>query len=205
MNDHGFDKRYWEAHWTTGPVAGHDLPANPHLVGETAHLSPGTALDAGCGTGAEALWLAERGWQVTGADISRTALAAAVQRSRAGPNGDSVEWIETDAATWEPGRLWDLVVTNYAHPSIPQLDFYRRIAAWTAPGGTLLIVGHLHAHGPASHHPAEATVAVEDITALFDPGEWAVDTARERTREVTAPGGATATLHDAVVRVHRRS
>jgi hypothetical protein len=39
------------------------------------------------------------------------------------------------------------VTTHYAHPAMPQLDFYDRIASWVAPGGTLFIVGHLQHHG----------------------------------------------------------
>src|SRR5690606_24506763 len=67
------DKDYWENHWSPATSSGvRELPVNPYLATETAHLHPGTALDAGCGTGAEAIWLAEQGWQVTAADISHT-------------------------------------------------------------------------------------------------------------------------------------
>src|SRR5687768_14452181 len=50
---------------------------NGVLVAEVADLAPGRALDVGCGEGADALWLARRGWQVTGVDISETALRRA--------------------------------------------------------------------------------------------------------------------------------
>src|SRR5690625_6269044 len=59
-----FDKTYWEHHWNPTTSNGvRKLPAHPYLATETAHLRPGTALDAGCGTGAEAIWLAAQGWQ----------------------------------------------------------------------------------------------------------------------------------------------
>lgn len=125
---HAFDKEYWEHHWddrTSRTVA-----ANPYLVQETAGSTPGTALDAGCGAGAEAIWLAEQGWRVTGADISATALDAAAKQARSA--GVDVTWIEADLTTWNPTHRWDLVTTHYAHPSIPQLDFYRHIAQWVA-------------------------------------------------------------------------
>jgi len=64
-----FDKRYWEDHWDPESASPQDLPANPYLAAETVRLPVGTALDAGCGVGTEALWLAAHGWQVTGADI----------------------------------------------------------------------------------------------------------------------------------------
>lgn len=203
---HAFDKEYWEHHWddrTSRTVA-----ANPYLVQETAVSTPGTALDAGCGAGAEAIWLAEQGWRVTGADISAAALDAAAKQARSA--GVDVTWIEADLTTWNPTDRWDLVMTHYAHPSIPQLDFYRHIAQWVAPGGSLLIVGHLHdgghrhSHGDDEQPPHEATVTATDITALFDASSWRIDTALERSRTVGGTGVHSKTLRDAVVRVTRR-
>ncbi|MCA2226184.1 class I SAM-dependent methyltransferase [Nonomuraea aurantiaca] len=75
---YGFDKDFWERHWQqrenggSGSMSG--SPPNPYLARETSHLTPGTALDAGCGGGAEAIWLASQGWHVTAADISSEAL-----------------------------------------------------------------------------------------------------------------------------------
>jgi len=127
MNE--FDKDYWEDQWRSpAPGRGHRLPVNPHLTAETAQLPVGTALDAGCGTGTEALWLAEHGWDVTAVDISANALAEARARAAAGA-GEHIDWVETDLSRWEPGRTWDLVVTSYAHAQIGQLPFYRRIAS----------------------------------------------------------------------------
>ncbi|MDV6305580.1 class I SAM-dependent methyltransferase [Rhodococcus cerastii] len=198
---HAFDKNYWEQHWDDR--TSHFVAANPYLVDETAAMTPGTALDAGCGAGAEAIWLAEQGWRVTGADISAAALATAAGQSEAA--GVDVTWMEADLTTWNPDERWDLVMTHYAHPTIPQLDFYRHIAQWVAPGGSLLIVGHLH--DGAQHHshmgtpPDDATVTAKDITALFDATAWRVDTAAERSRTVVGTGVHSKTLRDAVVRV----
>jgi hypothetical protein len=65
---HEFDAHYWEKHWQQAPRGGPGTRAmaepNPYLVRETASIPPGTALDAGCGEGGEAIWLASRGWQV---------------------------------------------------------------------------------------------------------------------------------------------
>jgi SAM-dependent methyltransferase len=188
---HGFDKNYWEQHWHQARSSG---PApNPHLAREAGDLAPGTALDAGCGTGAEARWLAARGWQVTAADISAEALARAAAEPAAGP----VRWVEADLTVWHPGTRYDLVTTHYAHPAMPHLAFYDRVADWVAPGGTLLIVGHRPGH---HHHPAEATVTLADITARLDDSEWKIVTAAEHTRSV--PGHADP-LRDVVVRAIR--
>jgi 2-polyprenyl-3-methyl-5-hydroxy-6-metoxy-1,4-benzoquinol methylase len=133
---HGFDRDYWEAHWQQASAAapGKEIVANPYLARELRGVAPGTALDAGCGEGAEAIWLAVEGWQVTAADISAEALARAFGRAaRGGAPLDRLEWVEADLTVWEPGRQFDLVTTNYAHPSRPQLEFYERIAGWVAP------------------------------------------------------------------------
>lgn len=206
---HSFEKDYWERHWDkaddSSGTEGRASEPNPYLVAETSDLQPGTALDAGCGAGAEAIWLAGHGWQVTAADISASALALASGRAEAASVSDRVTWIEADLTTWEPAGRFDLVTTNYAHPTIPQLDFYERIAKWVAPGGTLLIVGHLHVPGSveADHHPPEkATATPETITRLLDGGEWSIDTAEERTRDTGQRGGGT--LNDVIVRATRR-
>jgi SAM-dependent methyltransferase len=197
----GFDQDYWERHWRE--ARRHGGAPNPYVVGEVGGLAPGTALDAGCGTGAEAIWLASRGWDVTAADISAEALA----RAASGDGADRVRWVEADLTTWEPGTRFDLVTTHYAHPAMPQLAFYDRISAWVAPGGTLLIVGHLHSsdtghgHGHGDHPLAEASVTLDDITKGLDDAEWEVVTAEEHRR--TVPGRGTP-LHDVVVRATRR-
>ena len=211
--DHSFDKDYWEQHWHAAPdadpAAGHETPANPYVARVAAELPAGTALDAGCGTGAEAVELAARGWDVTGADVSASALAAAARRASAQPLSGSVAWVEADLTSWEPGRGFDLVTTNYAHPAMPQLDFYARVADWVAPGGTLLIVGHAHdpeattAHG--HHPPEEAIVTSASIRALLDPAEWTIDLAEEHPRTLTAPDGSPVTLRDVVVQAVRRT
>ena len=155
-----FDKDYWQTHWQGRDSATtREIPPNPYLAAETSELTPGTALDAGCGEGVEAIWLAGQGWRVTAADISAEALSRAGDRA-AKAGADAVEWVEADLSAWEPGSTFDLVTTHYAHPAMPQLAFYQRISNWVAPGGTLLIVGHLHTtdtahghdHGPVRGH-----------------------------------------------------
>lgn len=209
---HGFDKEFWEQHWqqsgADGPGSMAASPANPYLARETGDLTPGTALDAGCGAGAEAIWLASHGWRVTAADISSAALAAAVERAASAGLAEGVEWVEADLGVWDPGARFDLVTTHYAHPAMPQLDFYERIAGWVAPGGTLLVVGHLHSHdtGSTGHQhgggpPAEASVTAAAVTARLDDTLWEVVTAEECRRVLDGPE---VPLDDVVVRATRR-
>ena len=123
-------------------------------------------------------------------------------------------WVEADLSTWEPQRPYDLVTTHYAHPAMPQLAFYARLSRWVAPGGTLLVVGHLHsaspdAHGHGHDHghrheppPEAASATAAGITALLAAAEWDVVTAVEQER--TVGDDPAATLHDVVVRATRQ-
>ena len=204
------DKGYWETHWQQARAHGAEgaVDPNPYLERELRGLVPGSALDAGCGEGAEAIWLAAAGWRVTAADISAAALARAADRaSSAGSAAEGVHWIEADLSAWQPGRLFDLVATHYAHPAMPQLAFYERLAGWVAPGGTLLIVGHLdtgatsgHGHGP----PGSASVTAAAITAGLDADQWVVVTADEPVRSLASRAGSATELHDVVVHARRR-
>ncbi len=194
-----FGKRYWEDHWARAGRRA-PAPANPYVVSATADLPPGSALDAGCGVGAEAIALAERGWKVTGADISPAALSTA--RARTEDAAARIEWVDADLTRWEPERTWDLVVTNYAHPDSGQLAFYRRLASWVAPGGSLLVIAHA-AGGGHGHHPLEALASAEGVAGVLPSDEWVVDLSEEHDREV-ARGAQTLRLRDLVVRARRR-
>jgi SAM-dependent methyltransferase len=231
MMTHEFDKGYWESHWQhiTRDTAGRHVPPSPYLATELTALPPGTALDAGCGTGAEALWLAGHGWRVTGADISAAALARARAREdEAAGASPPVTWLEADLGEWEPAEPFDLVTTHYAHANLPQLALYERLAGWVAAGGTLLIVGHLQAsettqhghpadahghgeqpatdaaHGHAGTPPAEASVTAASVAGVLDPAYWEVVTAAEPSRSTTDGAGRAVQLRDVVVRATRR-
>lgn len=216
------DKDFWEAHWDEVGARAHGRTAvaSPYLSAEIGALAPGTALDAGCGEGAEAVWLAEHGWAVTAVDISARVLARAAEAAADAGASGRVRFVEADLSSWEPGTRFDLVTTHYAHPAMPQLAFYERIARWVAPGGTLLVVGHLrtaetdaahghgHGHGAADQDaspPREATVTAAAVTATLDPADWDVVTATETTRSLADGAGGVVELQDVVVRARRRS
>jgi SAM-dependent methyltransferase len=208
---HEFDEQYWDNHWQQR----HDLddapalPPNPHLVREVGELDPGTALEAGCGEGAEAIWLARAGWTVLAADIAAEPLLRATERATAsGVGNGEISWLRADLSAWDPRRAFDLVTTHYAHPAMPQLEFYDRLSRWVAPGGTLLIVGHLAADHAAHHGhapSAQASLTPAGISERFDPAAWDVVTAAEHARVLDAPGGGQVTVLDVVVRAVRRS
>ena len=205
-----FDKELWEGHYRGHAGAGHGSSPNPSLVTEAGDLAPGRAMDAGCGHGADALWLASRGWRVTAIDVSSTVLSDA--RDRAASYGDEVasriDWVEADLASWSPPeQRFDLVTSHYVHvPADDREAFVRRLAAAVAPGGSLLVVGHdasgLHegTHGSAP----EAYITADEVAALLDPAAWNVGIAETRIRTVTGAGSHEMTLRDAVLRARRR-
>lgn len=211
---HGeFGAGYWEARYRGGEGAGRSAPS-PSLVAEAGALAPGLALDAGCGRGADALWLAARGWQVVAVDVSGTALARARETAEAAGRdvADRIEWVRADLTGWAPGeRRFDLVTSHYVHVPGAAADLFRRLASWVAPGGTLLVVGHDDEQGTdpghdGHAHPPGARIRAEQVTAALPGDQWEVVVAESRTRTAERPGAAgTVTFHDVVVRARRRS
>lgn len=71
-----FEPSSWEEMYSGEETLWSGNP-NPQLVAEVSALTPGTALDVGCGEGGDVIWLAQQGWRVTGADFSANGLARA--------------------------------------------------------------------------------------------------------------------------------
>jgi SAM-dependent methyltransferase len=136
MDRHDWDARYGSADlvWSATP--------NRFLVAETEDLQPGRALDVACGEGRNAIWLAERGWTVTGVDFSEVAVGKA--RRLAGARGVRVQWEVADATVHAPPQAaFDLVIVMYLHlPAADLRSAFGGAAEAVAPGGTLLVVGH---------------------------------------------------------------
>ena len=208
MSDDRFDRDSWERRWAQALTEHGDkvakMPPNAHLLTEVGDLRPGRALDAGCGHGAEAIWLAASGWQVTAVDFSATALAHA--RSTAEAIGADVagriEWVEGDLGQLDARRhgSFDLVSCLYVHVAGSVGEMVTRLASGVAPGGTLLMVGHRPVD-PATGAPTPAAgqvqVSVDDVVQALD-GDWEVVVAEERRRAQAGSGV------DAVVRAVRR-
>jgi len=203
-----FDREFWNERWSDvlREHAGHVSlrPPNPHLTATAGSLVPGRALDAGCGIGSEALWLAARGWHVTGVDFAATALTHG--RTTAAALGADIarrgEWIEGDLAAWTPeAGLYDLVTSLYVHVAGSVEDTVARLAVGVATGGTLLLVGHLPIDpvtGAATPAAGQVQVTVDAAVAVLDPQRWNIDTAEERPRAVAGSG------FDAVICARRR-
>jgi SAM-dependent methyltransferase len=143
---------------------------------------PGRALDVGCGSGRDAVYLAKRGWQVTAVDSVEKALASA--RQRAAEEGVEVQWVTGDVARL--GRLglqpgYDLL---YDFGCIHGLsDAARKGAAagltqLAAPGAMLLIT----AFKAGRRIALPRGMNQQDVVALLGDG-WELEESRSVVTE----------------------
>jgi SAM-dependent methyltransferase len=198
----GFAREDWneryaqkELVWTAEP--------NRRFAAEVEGLEPGRALDLACGEGRNAVWLAERGWRVTGVDFSDVALAKAAEL--AASRGVDVDWIAADVLDHEPEpRAFDLVAVLYLQlPRDALLHAVETAASAVAPGGTLLVLGHdatnlTHGHGG----PKDASVLYTAADVVPALGDLVVERAEAVERTVPLEAGEAVAI-DAFVRAHR--
>jgi SAM-dependent methyltransferase len=198
MNSSAWDQRYsgTEPIWSD---------PNRFLVQETERLARGRAIDLACGQGRNALWLAQRGWDVTGVDFSRVGLEKG--RHAAQERGLQVEWIEADLVDYLPdARAFDLVVIFYLQVRRQaRAAIVKAAAAAVAPGGTFLLVGHDAANIDRGHggpqNPA-VLYSAEDIVSDLDASGLQLERAEQVRRPVQTPEGERVAL-DVLVRARR--
>lgn len=193
-DDHALDAAAWDERYRSAPAVWSGRP-NPVLVTEAADLHPGTALDVGAGEGADAIWLAARGWHVTALDISTVALERAAGHARAAGDGVTGRtlWQQADVSAWTPQRSYDLVSAHFMHLPAAQRDvLHRQLAAAVAPGGTLLVVGHassdLETTAPRWRVPGMFFTAAE-VAGPLDPAMWTVIVSEDRPPRHDRPHG----------------
>lgn len=200
-----FERPSWEERYSSPDRVWSGRP-NPQLVAEVEALTPGTALDVGCGEGADTIWLAQRGWSVTGLDFSQAGLDRAAAAATDAGVSDRTTWEQGDIRTWRPTATYDLISCHFMHLLDGGMgDVVPRLADALSPGGTLLVVGH---------HPDDLHAGVRRPSApgiLFTPDHLVptLDTTRfdvtgeVRQREQVHEGAAV-TVQDSVVIARRR-
>ncbi|ASD22619.1 methyltransferase type 11 [Cryobacterium sp. LW097] len=199
---------FWDQRYAGNETLWSGRP-NAALVSETHHLRPGRALDVGCGEGADALWLAAQGWDVTALDVSGVALERAARQAdlvRADLVGGTVRWLHAglvEAAL--PAASFDLVSAQY--PALLRTDeniAERALLDAVAPGGVLLIVHHptpTAAEAAAHGFDPDLYVSPAQVAALLDD-TWRIEVDETRPRHVATGAGAHHT-EDVVVRARR--
>lgn len=180
---------------------------NPNhiLVREATGLPPGTALDLGCGEGADAIWLALKGWRVTAVDVSRAALARAAGHAAAAGVTEAISWQHHDLAVSFPRGHFDLVSAQYLHSPIdmPRNTILRAAARAVAPGGTLLVAGHAAVAGEEQPHPDLDFPTPEEVLRSLDLSaeEWNTECVHAIER---VPDGRDVPHTDNLLRARRR-
>lgn len=129
----------WDAKWAKRQREGElaNDPPHPLVAQFAAQLKPGRALDVACGTGRNALYLAECGWQVTAVDSSQVAIEILLERARQlGVHVNAcVADLETGEFTIEPDS-YDLIV-NCCYL---QRNLFPAIKAGVRVGGIVIAV-----------------------------------------------------------------
>jgi len=169
------------------PWDGHALPSWLRgQVEEPGGLTPGRALDVGCGSGDTSIYLAQHGWTVTGIDFVNRALERA--RSKTAAAGVSVRYQQADVtqlAASGIGGGFDLIVDNGCLHGLDgeQRDAYvREVGAAAAPGARLLIMAFAaqKRRGPPGIDRAE-------LETRFAPG-WELIAAGQDAAASNRPG-----------------
>jgi SAM-dependent methyltransferase len=205
-----FTRAFWDDRYAAHRHVWSGRP-NPHLVAEAGDLAPGRAIDVGCGEGADAIWLARQGWEVTGADISPVGLECAAQNAReAGEKvAAGITWRQVDLFTDEWAELGDyeLVSSQYLHlPPGVRGRSVQRLADAVVVGGDLLL---------AAHHPSDLEIpglrpnmpelfcTAEELAAFLDPEAWEIVTAAAPERPANGPEGTPVIIRDTVMHARR--
>ncbi|MFW6641394.1 class I SAM-dependent methyltransferase [Nocardiopsis algeriensis] len=187
---------------------------NGALVAEAADLPPGRVLDVGCGEGADAVWLARRGWDVTALEVSAVALERAAAHAR--DAGVSPRWVHSGLVEARlPQASFDLVSAQY--PALLRTsdgEAERVLLDLVAPGGVLLFVHHAfsedhgehgdhHDQGEEGHRFDHADfVQPPDVAALLDD-RWEVEVNEHRPRAVAEHSSGAHHVEDVVLRARR--
>ena len=201
-----FEPSSWEERYAGTETIWSGNP-NPQLVAEVTGLTPGTALDVGCGEGGDVIWLARQGWRVTGADFAANGLARAARHAEEAGVADRCDWWQVDARTFAAGgRSYDLVATHFLHPPDGgMVEVTRRLSEAVAPGGHLLVVGHAPSEAlaqPSESHRRAMFVAEELLPAL--PDDFVALVVEQRPRTMTRDG-ITMDVHDSTLLARREA
>ncbi|WP_049922983.1 class I SAM-dependent methyltransferase [Halopiger djelfimassiliensis] len=185
MND---DRKRWNEKYSDPNFEFPDDPI-PELERRTSSLPDGRALDVATGTGRNAVFLAEHGYDVEAVDVSDEALARA--RQRADERGVDVDWIRADLAEFdlEPDT-YDLITVSF----FAALEHLPDLKAALSPGGVLVYEHHLRSSDPVTVGPSSDRYRYRSNDLLRACLDLTVLVYEERRRPLADGTAAVATL-----------
>ncbi len=146
------------------PSPGFKTEPNALLVSAVEGHPPGRALDIATGQGRNAVFLALKGWDVTGLDISDEGLKIATSHAeRAGVKIRTV--LESHAAFDFGTALWDLIVITYVPVPLTAAEYVERISNSLRPGG--LVVVESFASDATAHERKPVDIDPADLRRAF--------------------------------------
>lgn len=157
MDPETWDERYraTDRLWSKGP--------NMFVADRLGPAEPGVGIDVASGEGRNAIWLAERGWDMTAVDFSEVA----VERGRSA--SDKVDFVVADILTWEPDKTFDLALIAYLHlPPSQMEEAVKRVVSWLKPGGELFLIGHDVSNLEDGHGGPQVPEILNEVEATLD-------------------------------------
>lgn len=199
-------ERFWEAHYQKHESVWSGR-ANAALVDFAASLPVSTALDLGCAEGGDAIWLAQRGWQVTAVDVSATALRRAAARASDVGVEDQIDFQQHDLAYTFPTGHFDLVSALYLQAPVefPRTQILQTAASAVAPGGLLLTAEHASVPPWSWAEPdTRFPTALQVLATLeLNPEQWHTVFVGTPTRQADGPNGQSAVVADTIIAIRR--
>src|SRR4051794_14283844 len=210
------DAREWDEKYAASELVWSATP-NQFVAAELADLPPGRALDLAAGEGRNALWLADRGWDVTAVDFSLVGLdkGRALLERHPGGRDLHVDWVHADVLSYETGPVpYDLALVTYLQlVADERRTAVRRAFGALREGGTFFLVAHDATNlteGTGGPSDPDVLFTAEEVLGDLDGERFDVVRAERVARPVPSGepadehgGSAGLTAYDALVRLVR--
>jgi SAM-dependent methyltransferase len=164
--------RNWNEDYETGDAPWDTGSPDPYLVElvETGRVAPGRTLEVGCGTGTNALWLAARGFDVTGIDVASRAIELARAKAAGAPGRvefRALDFLVDTVAGGPFSFVFDRGCLHVFDEPAERARFAARVAGLLVPRGLWATMIGSTEGGPRDMGPPRRTA--RDIAEAIEP------------------------------------